>query len=146
LTAAAVVRTVGGKMPLKYWAFQWAARCSGSREKTLDVKATRLGLAGTLIAVLGLALAVATALAARMSRPLRELTRATQDLLRPGEPPRVVAVRSRDEIGTLASAFNTMGTALARAQDDLLVAAKWRANLVRDARRSRYTRWRSICS
>jgi len=89
------------------------------------VRRLQQGLTGTLIAVLGLALAVATALAARMSRPLRELTRATQDLLRPGEPPRVVAVRSRDEIGTLASAFNTMGTALSRAQDDLLVAAKF---------------------
>jgi signal transduction histidine kinase len=89
------------------------------------VRRLQQGLTGTLIAVLALALAVATALAARMSRPLRELTRATQDLLRPGEPPRVVAVRSRDEIGTLASAFNTMGTALARAQDDLLVAAKF---------------------
>ena len=36
-----------------------------------------------------------------------------------------MAVRSRDEIGTLATSFNTMASALARAQDDLLVAAKF---------------------
>jgi signal transduction histidine kinase len=83
------------------------------------------GLTATLVVVLVLALVVATLLAERMSRPLRELTRATQELVRAGEAPRPVPVRSRDEIGTLARAFNAMGSALARAQEDLLVAAKF---------------------
>lgn len=113
----------------------WARDVSASRRLALvleplgdalaPVRRLQQGLTGTLIAVLVIAVAVATALAARMSQPLRELTRATRDLLRPGEPPRVVSVRSRDEIGTLASAFNAMGAALARAQDDLLAAAKF---------------------
>jgi signal transduction histidine kinase len=70
-------------------------------------------------------LAIATLWAARMSRPLRELTRATVTLARPGEAPRPVTVRSRDEIGALATAFNAMGTALAHAQEDLLTAEKF---------------------
>ena len=83
----------------------------------------RLGLA--LAAVLLAAVAIAAAFAARMSGPLRELTRATEGMLRPGEAPGRVAVRSADEIGTLATAFNRMSGALARAQEDLLVAAKF---------------------
>jgi signal transduction histidine kinase len=70
-------------------------------------------------------LVVATAWASRLSRPLRELTRATQEIARAGEVPRPVAVRSRDELGALATSFNAMAAELARAQDDLLVAAKF---------------------
>ena len=89
------------------------------------VRRLQRSLTGALVAVLLIALAVATALAARMSGPLRELTRATQQMVRPGEAPLPVPVRSRDEIGTLADAFNAMGTALAGAQSELLAAAKF---------------------
>src|SRR5206468_3964799 len=57
--------------------------------------------------------------------PLRALTLATQEVAHGGEPRRPVDVRSRDEIGRLATAFNTMTAELKRAQDDLLVAAKF---------------------
>ncbi len=78
-------------------------------------------LAGVLLIGLG----VATLLAERMSRPLRELTRATQEIARVGETRRPVPVRSRDEIGQLAHAFNSMAADLKRAQDDLVAAAKF---------------------
>jgi two-component system sensor histidine kinase HydH len=78
-------------------------------------------LAGMLLFGLG----VATLLAERMSRPLRELTRATQEIAKVGATRRAVPVRSRDEIGQLARAFNTMASDLKRAQDDLVTAAKF---------------------
>jgi signal transduction histidine kinase len=83
----------------------------------------RLGLAFAVVLLGGFGLA--TLWAARMSRPLRELTRATQAITRPGGVQSPVPVRSRDEIGLLATAFNDMGAALARAQQDLLTAAKF---------------------
>ncbi len=82
-------------------------------------------LALVLAAVLVGALGVATFLAGRMSRPLRALTRATQEIAHAGEARRPVAVRSSDEIGQLAAAFNAMAAELKRAQDDLLGAAKF---------------------
>lgn len=78
-------------------------------------------LAGVLFSALGVALLLAD----RMSRPLRALTRATQDIARVGQTRRPVRVRSRDEIGELAQAFNTMAGELKRAQDDLITAAKF---------------------
>jgi two-component system sensor histidine kinase HydH len=78
-------------------------------------------LAGVLLAGIG----VAVLLADRMSRPLRELTRATREIARVGQTRRLVRVRSRDEIGQLARAFNTMAQELKRAQDDLVEAAKF---------------------
>ncbi len=89
------------------------------------VYAMRRRIGSALALVLFAGLVIATAWAARLSRPLRELTRATQAIARVGEVPRPVAVRSRDEIGALASSFNAMAAALARAQEDLLVAAKF---------------------
>ena len=90
----------------------------------LPVRRLQRGLGLLLGGVLLGGLALATVWAARLSRPLRELTQATRDLGRPGATPPTVPVRSRDEIGELATAFNTMGAALDRAQDDLLAAAK----------------------
>lgn len=82
-------------------------------------------LAFLLGGVLLLGLGVATMLAERMSRPLRELTQATQEIARVGETRQPVPVRSQDEIGQLAESFNRMASELKRAQDDLLVAAKF---------------------
>jgi len=82
-------------------------------------------LALLLAAVLLGGLGVATLLADRMSRPLRELTRATEEIARVGQPRQPVAVRSQDEIGQLALAFNTMIHELQRAEEDLMVAAKF---------------------
>jgi len=89
------------------------------------VHVMRRRVATALALVLVGALLLAGAWAARLARPLRELTRATQEVTRAGSPPPPVPIRSHDEIGTLAAAFNTMGTALRRAQEDLLAAAKF---------------------
>lgn len=89
------------------------------------VRAMRQQLLVALLTVLGGALLFATAMANRMSRPLRALTRATREIAHSGQPRLPVAVNSRDEIGELAAAFNVMTAELARAQDDLLTAAKF---------------------
>jgi two-component system sensor histidine kinase BaeS len=65
------------------------------------------------IAVL-IALALGVFLARTLTRPLRELTTATQAMARGTLDQRVV-VRSRDEIGELATSFNQMSADLARA-------------------------------
>ena len=95
------------------------------REALAPVYRMQRHLLVLLAGVLLLGLGVAVLLAERMSRPLRELTRATQEIARVGETRRLVAVRSRDEIGQLAQAFNTMVSELKRAQDDLVTAAKF---------------------
>jgi signal transduction histidine kinase len=82
-------------------------------------------LTAALAGVVLVALVIATVWAARLARPLRELTQATRAMARAGEVPRAVTVRSRDEIGILASSFNTMAQALAGAREDLLAAAKF---------------------
>lgn len=78
-----------------------------------------------LVGVLLVGLGVAVLLADRMGRPLRELTRATQEITAAGTPRAPVPVRSRDEIGQLAEAFNVMASELKRAQDDLVTAGKF---------------------
>jgi two-component system sensor histidine kinase BaeS len=61
-----------------------------------------------------IALGLGMLLARTLTRPLRELTRATQAMAR-GALDQRVAVRSRDEIGELATSFNQMSMDLARA-------------------------------
>jgi signal transduction histidine kinase len=78
-------------------------------------------LAGVLLAGLG----VAVLLAERMTRPLHELIRATQEIAQVGQTRGPVPVRSHDEIGQLARSFNAMAGELKRAQDDLVEAAKF---------------------
>jgi len=67
-------------------------------------------LAMVIAAVLGIFLA------RRLSRPLRELTAATRAMAR-GELEQRVPIRSRDELGELAIAFNQMSADLARAHE-----------------------------
>jgi signal transduction histidine kinase len=80
---------------------------------------------GVLAVVLLGGLALAAILAGRMSRPLRELRDATKELAAHPATPAPVPVRSQDEIGQLAEAFNTMVNDLKRAQEQLLSAAKF---------------------
>lgn len=68
------------------------------------------GLAAMLLAVL-----LASWLAFRLTRPLSELTRATQEVAA-GRPAPLVAVADRGEIGELAAGFNRMATGLAAAE------------------------------
>ena len=81
-------------------------------------------LAMTFGGVLFGALAVALAAARRVTRPLAELTRAAESLGR-GRTVPAVSVRSRDEIGTLAAAFNRMAVDLRHADQELIDAAKF---------------------
>jgi len=78
-------------------------------------------LCGVLLSALGVALL----LAERLSGPVRELTAATREIAHAGETRHPVPVRSRDEIGQLAAAFNAMASRLKQAQDDLVAAAKF---------------------
>jgi two-component system sensor histidine kinase HydH len=84
-------------------------------------------LSGRLQLTMGLALVAALALAGLAARrvvgPLSELTAAIRDLSRGGAGP--VPVRSDDEVGTLAGAFNEMASELDRAQRELVEAEKF---------------------
>lgn len=64
------------------------------------------------IATTGLALLLGILLSRNISRPIQELTSATQNM-KDGELGQQVPVRSKDEIGNLASSFNKMSADLA---------------------------------
>ena len=66
------------------------------------------------IGATGIALLLGIVLARTLTHPVRELTAATQAVAK-GELGQQVAVRSRDELGALATSFNQMSTDLAHA-------------------------------
>ncbi len=76
----------------------------------------RVTLAALISAVIAgvLALLIGNLLARQLTRPLRDLTAATRAMAE-GELVQQVSVRSRDEVGQLALAFNQMSSDLARA-------------------------------
>jgi signal transduction histidine kinase len=82
-------------------------------------------LATALAAALLVALAVALHAANRVTRPLAELTRVAEAVGRGVRPASALAVRSRDEIGTLTAAFNRMAADLKRVEGELVEAAKF---------------------
>jgi signal transduction histidine kinase len=98
-------------------------------EPRADALAPVRRLSQQLVLTMGLALAAALALAAlaagRVARPLGELTRAIRGLVGGAGARRGVPVRSEDEVGMLASAFNQMAEDLDRAQRDLVEAEKF---------------------
>ncbi len=67
---------------------------------------------GGLLAI-GLALILAIILSSTLTRPVRELTIATRAVAS-GSPAQQVPIRSKDELGQLASSFNRMSSDLAR--------------------------------
>jgi signal transduction histidine kinase len=78
-----------------------------------------------LLVVVLISLGIAVVAARRVVRPLREVTEATRRLASGGtDEPQLVAVRSRDEIGELAQAFNSMAGRLRQAQEKLVSTAK----------------------
>jgi two-component system sensor histidine kinase HydH len=114
-----------GFAPLASVKPDWVALAIQSRRDALaPVYQLEHHLALILGAVLLAGLGVASLFAERISRPLRELTQATQEIARKGATRQKVLVRSHDEIGQLATAFNTMTSQLERARDDLLAAGK----------------------
>ena len=82
-----------------------------------------------LAALMGVALALALGIAAigsqRVIRPLSELTRAIRGVARGTTRGVSVPVRSTDEVGTLAQAFNRMMADLERVQRNLVEAEKF---------------------
>lgn len=78
----------------------------------------------------GIALVLGGILAFTMTRSLRELTAATQ-VLAEGKLGHQVKVRSRDELGTLATSFNRMSTSLAHANE---LRRKMTADIAHDLR------------
>jgi len=82
-------------------------------------------LAVILALTLAAALLLATLSGRRVVRPLTELTSAIRGLSGGSTSPLYVPVRTQDEVGTLATAFNRMASELDRAQRDLVEAAKF---------------------
>jgi signal transduction histidine kinase len=99
-------------------------------QRRADALAPVTRLVRQMALILGLALAAALASAAlaarRVVRPLSELTEAIRKLAR-GESgaPLSVPVRSDDELGALAGAFNRMSGELERTQRELVEAEKF---------------------
>lgn len=83
------------------------------QEERYLARTNRASLYAALAATL-VALALGVFLARTLTRPVRELTAATQALAQ-GEMPQQVPVRSQDELGELAASFNQMSADLARA-------------------------------
>ena len=75
---------------------------------------TDRALVGAGLAAIVIALLLGAVLARTLTRPLRELTRATEALAQ-GDLEQQVSIRSQDELGELASSFNQMSAALAQA-------------------------------
>jgi diguanylate cyclase (GGDEF)-like protein len=85
---------------------------------TAYLTAMRQALLYAVGAATVLALALGLGVGTRLNRELSRLTSAIQSM-GDGKLRQEVAVKSRDEIGTLAEAFNRMSTDLARAHDEL---------------------------
>lgn len=83
------------------------------------LSAMRRALAGGFLGAGALALLLGLLLGRRMSATLDELTAAIRAMRANGGLEQQVPVRTRDEIGVLAEAFNTMTTELAAAHDEL---------------------------
>ncbi len=88
------------------------------------------GITLSALAAIGVALVLGSFLAYTLTRTLRELTAATQALAA-GELGRQVPVRSDDELGTLAAAFNQMSARLAQS---VQLRRQMTANIAHDLR------------
>jgi two-component system sensor histidine kinase MprB len=85
---------------------------------TLDVRLLMIALIGTAVAAL-----LAWIIARRIVRPVEQLTSATERVAQTQDLASAIEVRRRDELGRLATSFNTMLVALrtSRAQQQRLV-------------------------
>jgi len=115
---------VGG-VPATGLADGWWVLALQSRAEALGpVARMRRQVVLLMLAVVGLALGFGAWFAERLGRPLRELTAATRELAATGGFARPIPVRSSDEVGELATAFNVATADLQRARDDLVTASK----------------------
>ena len=85
-----------------------------------SIRDTELAVFGSIIAVLLVAAAAFAWMTSRMVQPLRDLTRATEELGRSAQASlKALPVRSRDEIGVLTLTFNGMVAQIRRYYQDL---------------------------
>jgi two-component system, OmpR family, sensor histidine kinase BaeS len=84
--------------------------------ETLFVARVNRAILFSALGATAVALLLGVLLASSLTRPLRELTAATRAVAR-GDLDHQVPVRSKDELGELATSFNVMSTDLARARD-----------------------------
>ncbi len=94
----------------------------GFNRETLvaSIRDAELAVFGCIIAVLLVAAAAFALMTSRMVRPLRDLTRATEELGNDAQASlKALPVRSRDEIGILTLAFNGMAAQIRRSYQDL---------------------------
>ncbi len=89
------------------------ARIGGAPEQAFLRTVNQILLISAFVSMVA-ALLLGIALARNLTRPIRELTAATQALAR-GELGKQVLVRSKDELGQLGAAFNKMSSDLAQA-------------------------------
>lgn len=88
-------------------------------------RSLRIRIAVMVALALASALAIATMASRRVTSPLSDLTRAIRGLSR-GDPAVLrVPVRTQDEVGSLATAFNHMASELDRVQRNLVEAEKF---------------------
>ena len=103
-------RVVGTLLAMKHNAFGMPPR-----EESFLARVNQALVKATLWAI-ALALLLSILLARSLTRPLRELTAATRAMAN-GDLEQRVPVRSRDELGELASSFNQMNTELIHSRD-----------------------------
>lgn len=84
-----------------------------SREEALFLRRTTQALIFAMLGALLIALVLGLLLARTLTKPLKALTRAAQNITE-GQLEQQVVVRSNDEIGQLATAFNRMSLEVAR--------------------------------
>ncbi len=95
-------------------------------EALAAVRKVRARWTATLACILVAGLAVATLLARQVMGPLEEVTRATSAIAsHPDRGLPLLPVRSRNEVGQLTEAFNTMTVELKRSHEEALAAAKF---------------------
>ncbi len=85
-----------------------------TRAQTHFIHTAGLALGQAVVGAALLALLLGVFLARTITQPVRELTRATRQMVK-GNLGQTVNIRSRDEVGELAAAFNQMSADLARA-------------------------------
>jgi PAS domain S-box-containing protein len=107
-----VLADVGGDTPFAIWLdFPESAVLAPAR-----LFLQRMGLVALIF--IGIAAAATSILSARITRPLHELTEASEAIAA-GQLSRRVVTERRDEIGRLGTAFNAMATQVAGVQHDL---------------------------
>jgi signal transduction histidine kinase len=95
-------------------------------EALAAVRRVRARWTVTLACILLVGLTVAALLARQVVGPLEEVTRATSEIAaRPDLGLPLLPVRSRNEVGQLTEAFNTMTVELKRSHEEALSAAKF---------------------